>query len=109
MLWQAMANMDFRMPGGFAVIPDADGTNTFNGQPSPLEEALAQCEGGAIAPPAFPAAAVRAQLRQWHTDTVAVVPTAPGAACAATLFTGALGPAHRVGGVLLWPKLDAAS
>ena len=109
MLWQAMAQMDFRMPGGFAVIPDADGTNTFNGQPSPLEEALAQCEGGAAAPPAFPAAAVRAQLRQWHTETVAVVPTAPGAACAAALFTGALGPAHRVQGVLLWPKLDAGS
>jgi hypothetical protein len=109
MLWQAMARMDFRMPGGFAVIPGADGANTFNGQPSPLEEALAQCEGGAAAPPAFPAAAVRAQLRQWHTETVAVIPTAPGAACAAALFTGALGPAHRVGGVLLWPKLDAAS
>ena len=59
MLWQAMAQMDFRMPGGFAVIPGADGTNTFNGQPSPLEEALAQCEGGAAAPPAFPASAVR--------------------------------------------------
>jgi hypothetical protein len=109
MLWQAMAQMDFRMPGGFAVIPDADGTNTFNGQPSPLEEALAQCEGGAAAPPAFPASAVQAQLRQWHTETVAVVPTAPGAACAAALFTGALGPAHRVQGVLLWPKLDAGS
>ena len=109
MLWQAMAHMDFRMPGGFAVIPDADGTNTFNGQPSPLEEALAGCEGGATATPSFPAADVRAQLRQWHTETVAVVPTAPGAACAAALFTDALGPAHRVGGVLLWPKLDAAS
>jgi hypothetical protein len=109
MLWQAMAHMDFRMPGGFAVIPDADGTNTFNGQPSPLEEALAQCEGGAAAVPGFPAAAVRAQLRQWGTETVAVVPTAPGAACATALFTGALGPPHPVGGVLLWPKVEAAS
>jgi len=109
MLWQAMAQMDFRMPGGFAVIPGADGTNTFNGQPSPLEEALDQCEGGAPAAPEFPAAALRAQLRQWHTETVAVVPTAPGAACATALFTGALGPAHPVGGVLLWPKLGAAS
>ena len=109
MLWQAMAQMDFRMPGGFAVIPDADGTNTFNGQPSPLEEALAGCEGGATATSSFPAADVRAQLRQWHTETVAVVPTAPGAACAAGLFTDALGPGRLVGGVLLWPKLDAAS
>ena len=109
MLWQAMAHMDFRMPGGFAVIPDAHGTNTFNGQPSPLQEALAECEGGASTTPSFPAADVRAQLRQWHTQTVAVVPTATGAPCAAALFTDALGPAQRVGGVLLWPKLDAAS
>jgi hypothetical protein len=109
MLWQAMAQMDFRMPGGFAVIPGPNGANTFNGQPSPLKEALAQCEGGASAVPDFSAAAVRTQLRRWHTRTVAVVPTAPGAACAAALFTDALGPAHRVGGVLLWPKLDAAS
>ena len=54
--------------------------------------------------PDFPAAAVRAQLRQWHTQTVAVVPTAPGAACATKLFTAALGPARRVGGVVVWPN-----
>jgi hypothetical protein len=109
MLWQAMAQMNFRMPGGFAVIPDADGTNTFNGDPSPLQQALADCEGGAAATSNFPASDVQAQLRQWHTETVAVVPTAPGAACATALFTGALGPPRRSGGVLLWPRLDAPS
>jgi len=109
MLWQAMAQMEFRMPGGFAVIPGRNGANTFNGQFSPLQGALNQCDGGASAAQGFSAAAVRTQLRRWHTRTVAVVPTAPGAACAAKLFTDALGPAHRVGGVLLWPKLDAAS
>jgi hypothetical protein len=108
MLWQAMAQMAYRQPGGFAVIPGPDGANTFNGQPSPLGEALAQCEGGAAAT-TLPAHDVVAQLRQWHTQTVAVVPTAPGASCATALFTDALGPAHRVGGVLLWPKLQAAS
>jgi hypothetical protein len=97
------------MPGGFAVIPDADGTNTFNGDPSPLQQALADCEGGAAATSNFPASDVQAQLRQWHTETVAVVPTAPGAACATALFTGALGPPRRSGGVLLWPRLDAPS
>ena len=34
MLWQAMANMQFRMPGGFAVIPGPTGANTFGGQAS---------------------------------------------------------------------------
>jgi hypothetical protein len=109
MLWQAMAQMEFRMPGGFAVIPGKNGANTFNGQSSPLQDALAQCEGGASAVPDFPPAAVRTQLRRWHTRTVAVVPTAPGAACATKLFTDALGPAHRAGGVLLWSQLEAAS
>jgi hypothetical protein len=109
MLWQAMADMEFRMPGGFAVIPGPTGANTFGGQASPLEEALAQCEEGAASVPSFSAQDVRTQLHQWHTETVVVVPTAPGAACAAELFTGALGPAQRVGGALVWPHLDAAS
>ena len=56
----------------------------------------------------FPAAAVRAQLRRWHTRTVVVVPTAPGAACATRLFTGALGPGRRVGGVVVWSNIGAS-
>ncbi len=98
MLWQAMAQMQFRQPGGFAVIPGPNGANTFNGDPSPLEGALAQCEEGTTAASDFPPADVRAQLRQWQTQTVAVVPTAPGAACATTLLTGALGPPAARGG-----------
>ena len=78
MLWQAMANMNFRMPGGFAVIPGPTGANTFGGQPSPLEGALAECEGGATSVPDLSPDDVRAQLRQWHTQTVVVVPSAPG-------------------------------
>jgi hypothetical protein len=109
MLWQAMANLQFRMPGGFAVIPGPTGANTFGGQASPLEGALAQCEGGATSVPAFPAEDIRAQLRAWHTGTVAVVPSAPGAGCAAALFTSALGQPQREGGVLVWPRLDAAN
>jgi len=110
MLWQAMADMNFRMPGGFAVIPGPSGANTFGGQPSPLEGVLAQCEGGATSViPDYPASDVRAQLRQWKTQTVVVVPTQPGAACAAALFTEALGPPQQRGGVLLWPKADVAS
>jgi hypothetical protein len=103
MLWQAMADMQFRMPGGFAVIPGPNGANTFNGQSSPLAAALAACEGGA-ATVSFPPAAVRGQLRQWDTQTVAVVPTEPGAACATQLFTSALGPGKQVGGVVVWSR-----
>jgi hypothetical protein len=106
MLWQAMANMRFRMPGGFAVIPGKNGANTFNGQYSPLGGALAACEGGAATVP-FSPAAVRKQLRQWDTQTVAVVPTQPGAACATKLFTAALGPGKPVGGVVVWSKSNS--
>ena len=53
MLWQAMADMDFRMPGGFAVIPGPTGANTFAGQATPLSGVLAQCEGGATSVPGF--------------------------------------------------------
>jgi hypothetical protein len=104
MLWQAMANMQFRQPGGFAVIPGADGANTFNGDPSPLQGALAVCEGGAPTPPAFPATDLRAQLQAWDTQTVAVVTAAPGAACAQELFTDALGPPQHAGGVVVWRR-----
>ena len=107
MLWQAMADMRFRMPGGFAVIPGPDGANTFVGQASPLADALGQCEGGAASVPDFSAAEVRAQLREWQTETVAVVPTEPGAACATSLFTSALGPPQHQGGVLVWPKVTS--
>jgi hypothetical protein len=107
MLWQAMADMRFRMPGGFAVIPGPNGANTFVGAASPLGDALAQCEGGAASVPDFSPADVRAQLHQWQTETVAVVPTEPGAPCATALFTSALGPPQRRGGVLVWSEVTS--
>lgn len=105
MLWQAMADMQFRMPGGFAVIPGPDGANTFGGEVTPLSQALAECEQGAPAVTNFTAANLQAQLRRWGTKTVAIVPSAPGAACATTFFTDALGPPEHVGGVLVWPEV----
>ena len=79
MLWQAMADMNFRMPGGFAVIPGPTGANTFGGQPSPAGGGPGRSAKGArpLSPTSRPDD-VRAQLRQWHTETVVVVPTAPG-------------------------------
>ncbi len=97
MLWQAMADMDFRMPGGFAVIPGPTGANTLAGQTSPLQTALAACWAGTGGAARLSAQDVRAQLDRWRTRTVAVVPTAPGAACATALFTASLGPARARG------------
>ena len=106
MLWQAMGHMEFRMPGGFAVIPGPNGANTFNGQGSPLQAALATCEGGVNFVTGFTPAEVLDQLKQWQTHTVVVVPSAPGAACAENLFTQALGPPQQKGGVLVWPRVE---
>jgi len=109
MLWQAMADMTFRMPGGFAVIPGPTGASSFAGQSSALQAALADCSAGASTTPSLSAEAVRAQLRSWHTRTVVVVPTSPGAACAEALFSSALGSPRSVGGVSLWSNLPAVS
>ncbi len=109
MLCQAMADMTFRMPGGFAVIPGPTGASSFAGQSSPLQAALADCSAGTSTTPSLSAEAVRAQLRSWHTRTVVVVPTSPGAACAEALFSSALGSPRGVGGVSLWSNLPVAS
>lgn len=109
MLWQAMANMAFRMPGGFAIIPDPSGASSFSAQTSPLQGALAACAAGAGTTPSLPPAAVQVQLRSWHTRTVVVVPTSPGAVCAKALFSSTLGPPQHRGGIWLWPNLRTAS
>lgn len=109
MLWHGMADMDFRMPGGFAVIPRPTGTNTLAGQTSPLQGALAACWAGTKGAAHLSVREVRAQLARWRTRTVAVVPAAPGAACATALFTGAPGRRAPRGGVLIWSHVTSAS
>lgn len=100
MLWQAVADMRFRMWGGYAIFPTSTGTASFEPQPSVLRDALATCATGGS--PALPPAAVRSQLRAAGTSRVVVVEGTPGAACARRLFQGALGPPRRTQGVLLW-------
>jgi hypothetical protein len=102
MLWQAMANMQFRMPGGYAVFATPTGA-TFDSQPSALHSALVACFSGH--PPTLAPATTRAQLRAIGASTVVVVPGTRGASCAARLFERALGPARSTQGVLLWRKL----
>jgi hypothetical protein len=101
MLWQAMAEMQFRMPGGYAVFATPTGA-TFDSQPTALHGALAACFAGQS--PALSPAITRAQLRAIGASTVVVVPDTRGASCAARLFERALGPAHSTQGVLLWRR-----
>jgi hypothetical protein len=102
MVWQAMADMQFRMPGGYAVFGTPTGA-TFDSQPSELQSALAACFAGDE--PTLAPATTRDQLRAMGASAVVVVPTTSGAPCARHLFESALGPSHRTEGVLLWRRI----
>jgi hypothetical protein len=99
MVWQAMADMQFRMPGGYAVFATPTGA-TFNSESSALHSALVACFTGRA--PDLAPATTRAQLHAIGASTVVVVPGTRGASCAARLFGRAIGPAHPTQGVLLW-------
>ena len=101
MLWQAMSDMTFRMPGGYAVFAAApQGAASFNPAPSVLGTAMSSCVAGV--PPQIAPAATRSVLRGWDARYVVVVPGTAGAACATALFDRALGPHRSEGGVSVW-------
>jgi len=60
MVWQAVADMRFRMVGRYAVFPTSTGTATFDPQPTALGAALAACAAGGA--PELPAASIRSEL-----------------------------------------------
>jgi hypothetical protein len=101
MIWQAEADVTFKMPGGYAIFASPPGgTATFWATSSPLTGALESCAAngtGTLSP-----SDVRDQLRAWGTRYVVVPPSSPGAPCAEKVFEGALGPPRRHQGVLLW-------
>ena len=101
MLWQAMSDMTFRMPGGYAVFASAPhGIASFNPAPSVLGTAMASCVAGVT--PQIAPSATRSVLRGWDARDVVVVPGTGGAACATALFDRALGPHRSEGGVSVW-------
>ena len=101
MVWQAMADFRFRMPGGYAVFASPpSGAASFASDASPLQGALAVCAAGQTA--SLPAADVTAQLRAWHARRVVVAASAEGAGCATAMLQAALGAPAQTGGVLVW-------
>jgi hypothetical protein len=101
MIWQAEADVTFKMPGGYAIFasPPA-GTATFWATPSPLTSALESCASNGTGTLAL--TDVRDQLGAWGTKYVVVPPTSPGAPCAEKVFEAALGPPRLHQGVLVW-------
>jgi hypothetical protein len=95
MLWQATAHDTFRMPGGYAVFRSADGTATFDSDPSLVQQVLAECGGGGK--PQLSPSTVRRELRSWIASLAVVPISAPGASCATRLFDRAYGAAQDQG------------
>jgi hypothetical protein len=101
MLWQAMSDMTFRMPGGYAVFASSpSGTASFYAAPSVLQNAMTACVSGV--PPQISPEETRTVLHGWRAGYVVVVPGTNGAACATELFDEALGAHHTEGGVSVW-------
>jgi hypothetical protein len=101
MVWQASADMTFKMPGGYAVFASPPtGVASFDPAPSPVLDALDLCHAGET--PSVTPEQTRATLRQWDTAAVVVAPGTVGAPCATHLFDQALGTHRLVGGVLVW-------
>jgi hypothetical protein len=100
MLWQAMSDMTFRMPGGYAIFPTAQGTATFDSTPSVTATVLGDCYAGGD--PDYPASVLRSELRSWNVSVVAVATSSPGAPCATRVFEHLYGRPKSSGGVLHW-------
>ncbi len=100
MLWQAVADVRFKMPGGYAVFRSASGSATFASAPSPLQQSLALCSMGQ--PISQSPSSIRSQLAAWHVRGVLVAPNYPGASCARNLMQSALGLPREQGGMLVW-------
>lgn len=110
-LWQAQANMRYRVPDGELLVPGPDGRATVNPHRSVAEAVLGDYFTGAPAPALAPDLVnqVRTDVESWDTWAVAVAPrgAAPGRAVA--LFRQALGEAPTWhGGVAVWTDCPAS-
>ena len=74
MLWQASADMRFKMPGAYALVPSPGGPPTW-GSPSVTAGALQALQSGAaVSRTSSIRSALRAQWRSWHAQTFIMGP-----------------------------------
>ena len=104
MVWQAVAEMRFKMPEGYFLTTDAHGRPQVGTTPSPLSRRMIAIEDGTAAPPVGPQLrrTLLDEMRGLRIRTVVVGPMRRQAEMVA-FFTGLLGsrPVER-GGVYLW-------
>jgi dolichyl-phosphate beta-glucosyltransferase len=107
LVWQAAANMDFQMPGGYFIGPASGGQAYVGGPgPTPVAATLIKIQLGVAAPPVTPAlrASFWRDMSYWGAHAIVA---GPGARAALTAFITELvrRPPLRTGGVLLWRHL----
>jgi hypothetical protein len=105
MLWQAMSDMTFRMPGGYAVFAGPSGSASFlaGDLTTALGQAMNLCANGEQVP-ATSIPGIRSDLHRLSVRDVVVVQGTRGARCATGLFDDLLGVHRSEGGVLLWSR-----
>ena len=117
MLWQAVADMRFKQPGGFAYMRGKNGKPTLapaNLDPTIVQrflvtEETTQTAGTAeVRPPPVTnalAADLRTYLARYHIRAVIEDPGFKGSADVSRLFSEALGPPQLSGGVEIWLQM----
>lgn len=104
MVWQAVAGMGYRMPSGYAMIPDASGVSHVGVPPTALSTALRGIAAGHGAPALGSAtrAAFLGDLRRWDVRAAVVGPMPHRGAAVAFLSDLLGGPPEQAGGVDVW-------
>ena len=108
MLWQAIANMRFRMPEGYATGPDNNGKFSFLPVPTPLSTQMNSIQTGTPAPPMTSAnrRLLLGEMRRDQVQTVLVGPFSEHDHMVA-FFTALLGSApESIGGVDAWWNVE---
>jgi hypothetical protein len=105
MAWQATSMMWFRMPEGYFVNDNPDGSPRFGVRPTPLSDAMLAIQSGGDPPPLDSAAraAILGQLRDLGVVEVVVGPM-PGEDRMLALWSSLLGrpPDRTAGGVYVY-------
>jgi hypothetical protein len=107
MLWQAMADMRFAMPSGYAFVPVSAG-NFLDPPPSASYAMNLVVEGGADPSPIGVSSVLR-DIQRWNVQTVIIGPM-PHQDAMVAILTQALGaPPVRTNDVYVWDKVGTAA
>jgi hypothetical protein len=111
MLDQAVAQMHFKMVGGYAAVPQANGTPTYGPillPPTEMQQLFAAAQAGGATeqrflPPLGPSLpALRAFLSDYGISTVVWYPIGADPSVVVRYLTAAIGPPTHVGGATEW-------